>query len=273
LKIAKFYQKSKTFGLFPFTGGKFCAKDFCTTMWLSTAGYRDFAYYRSCLGDNPITVSPSECNEEFWAICTKKGGCNPNIPLTNDYFPVALRSIASGMCIDCSATGSWCKQATCPAYAHNGSPGDSTDDAIDAASETYTGPQFQIHNFERGVNEPLQVLDEVHFSYASSQVGTPKFLSGDIYSAAFLRTQYYMRLEDKFSVSSKKTGVTSGPFSCPTGKAWSMMNMDERAACAQSSLTLFKRINPECIISTSDECSERPYVSSGGSRIGSRNQF
>ncbi|OQV21318.1 hypothetical protein BV898_04802 [Hypsibius exemplaris] len=229
--------------------GKFCGSNFCTAMWLSTAGYRDYIYYRQCLGDNPLEVPSEQCPADQWTICTKASGCTPSIVLTNDYFPLALRSAATGMCADCSSTGTWCKIGMCPAYVHNSGPTrDPNDDQqCSDAPEHCKGPQFQIHNFERGVNEPLEIFDEVHFSYASKAGVQPKFLSGDLYSGAFLRTQYYMRLEDKFSVNSKKTGATSGPYSCPTGKTWGLMNVDERAACAQSSFTLFKKIDPKTI--------------------------
>lgn len=137
----------------------------------------------------------------------------------------------------------------CPVYVHNATRPFESSDACDDAPENCKGPQFQVHNFDRGVNEPLELLDEVHFTYASSKEGNPKFLSGDVYSGAFLRTQYYMRLEERYTVSSKKTGITSGPYYCGIGKPWSMMNVEERAACGQSSYTLFRKIALENVIS------------------------
>ena len=90
--------------------GKFCSKDMCSTMWLSTAGYRDFLYYRPCFRDDPLELPGDQCAEETWKICTRRGGCNPNILLTNDYYPLALRSMQNGLCIDCTETATWCKQ-------------------------------------------------------------------------------------------------------------------------------------------------------------------
>ena len=122
------------------------------------------------------------------------------------------------------------------------------DDQCSDEPEHCTGPNFQIHDLEAPVNQRLELLDEVHFSYASKAGGSPKFLSGDLYSGAFLRTQYYIRLEEKFSVNSKKTGKTSGPFACPAEKEWSLMQVDERAACGQSSFTLFKKLDPNSFL-------------------------
>ncbi|OQV21319.1 hypothetical protein BV898_04803 [Hypsibius exemplaris] len=246
--------------------GQFCGSNVCTAMWLSTGGHTDHVYYRPCLGDNPVelTCKHKHCSTDQWTVCTKGSDCTLSTVLTNDHFPLALRSGATGTCIDCSDTVTWCKLATCPSYVHNSTPTLESSEELQCSEspEHCKGPQFQIHNFERGQNEPLEILDEVHFSYASKAGSPPKFLSGDLYSGAFLRTQYYMRLKGKFSVVAGKTGLRNGPYSCPIGKTWGMMSGDERALCAQSSFTLFKKIEPRNIIAShntghdaSDTCS------------------
>ena len=58
-----------------------------------------------------------------------------------------------------------------------------------------------------------------------------------------------MRLEHKFYVTSKKTGETRGPFYCPFGKTWNALRVEEQAVCAQSSFTIFKKLDAEKVLS------------------------
>ncbi|XP_055331429.1 uncharacterized protein LOC129583597 [Paramacrobiotus metropolitanus] len=222
---------------------KFCSNNYCSTMWMSTAGYKDYAYYRQCLGDNNLNLDQSLCTDDNWKICNAQGSCDGKSILRNRDFPVALQSAANGKCLDCSTHSAWCKMASCPAYTAT-----TITEQPCPQAETCTGPQFQLHNFRSANEEPLEVLDEVHLGYGAVD-GHVRLVSGDIYSGAFLRTQYYMRLEHKFSVTSRKTGITHGPFYCPTKNHWSMMADEEHAVCAQSSFTIFKKISEEEVLS------------------------
>ena len=123
--------------------------------------------------------------DDFWKICSARGGCSETAILRNKQFPVVLQSYGNKHCLDCSGSSTWCKQAhSCPAYVN------SEVSDVDKCSqpEQCRGPQFQVHNFRLGSEEgPIEVLDEIHFSYGDKQDNQMRLLTGDIYKGSMIR--------------------------------------------------------------------------------------
>lgn len=174
---------------------QFCGSNFCSAMWMSTGGYKDYIYQRPCLGSELVMEDDARCRTDYWKICSGAGGCTGSSYLKNEEFPVALRSVENENCVDCSHTTTWCKQGSCPDYTNLPLLSE-TNLALCVRTADCTGPQFQLHNFKTGTGEPIEMLDEVHLSFGAPLDGHLRMLSGKK-SAQYPNRKVCLRRRDK----------------------------------------------------------------------------
>ncbi|XP_055331503.1 uncharacterized protein LOC129583642 [Paramacrobiotus metropolitanus] len=234
--------------------GKLCSSDLCSSMWLSTAGYKDYVYYRGTCMDaaHPLeTTDPQACDTEYWKLCTDFGRCNSGQKhvLKDSAFPIVILSNTSGLCVDCTDTEQWCRQNRCPSSAlfpgYPSRPVGDIDNCL-KGSHHCEGPQFQLHILGKSKGSALEILDEALFSYGGPVDKYYRFLRAEIFSGSVFRTQHYAKVTQKHQFINNTVGFEK--VVCPLDKEWSTMEIAEQVICAQSLYTVMRPIDAERIL-------------------------